>query len=73
MLIISIVSFCGLAPNLTAIDNIWKMSESQGYPEITTDNFVSLISIWNYFRMMFAGIASEAFLQRYVTDFLGLS
>ena len=65
MVLIFIVSCCGLGVNLAAIDNMGQIGESLGYPKRKIHNFVSLISVWNYFGRVFAGFTSETLLQLY--------
>ncbi|KAK1353171.1 hypothetical protein POM88_053009 [Heracleum sosnowskyi] len=38
----------------TGIDNLGQIGDSLGYPMKTTNLFVSLVSIWNYFGRIFA-------------------
>lgn len=62
MLILLISTACGIGSNLTAIDNLGQIGESLGYPTKTINSFVSLVSIWNYFGRIFAGLVSEKLL-----------
>ncbi|KAK3021029.1 hypothetical protein RJ639_045342 [Escallonia herrerae] len=65
MLILLIATVCGLGSSLSAVDNMGQIGESLGYPKKTTQTFVSLLSIWNYFGRIFAGFVSEKLLLRY--------
>ncbi|MCL7039487.1 hypothetical protein MKW94_024923 [Papaver nudicaule] len=65
MLLIIIGSFCGLGTSLTAIDNLGQIGESLGYPTLTISTFVSLMSIWNYFRRVCVGFMSEILLTKW--------
>ncbi|XAR52325.1 hypothetical protein NMG60_11020320 [Bertholletia excelsa] len=65
MLILFVVTFCGLGCSLAAVDNLGQVGESLGYPNKTIATFVSLVSIWNYFGRVFAGFISEIILQRW--------
>ncbi|RZC90979.1 hypothetical protein C5167_028814 [Papaver somniferum] len=65
MLLLIIVSFCGLGTSLTAIDNLGQIGESLGYPTLTIRTFVSLISIWNYFGRVCVGFVSEILLTKW--------
>ncbi|KAI3997140.1 hypothetical protein MKX01_008984 [Papaver californicum] len=62
MLLLMIVTFSGLGTSLTAIDNLGQIGESLGYPTLTISTFVSLMSIWNYFGRVCAGLFSEIIL-----------
>ncbi|KAI3880603.1 hypothetical protein MKX03_037475 [Papaver bracteatum] len=62
MLLLMIVTFSGLGTSLTAIDNLGQIGESLGYPTLTISTFVSLMSIWNYFGRVCAGLLSEILL-----------
>ncbi|KAF6171479.1 hypothetical protein GIB67_018003 [Kingdonia uniflora] len=64
MLIILIMTFCGLGTNLTAVDNLGQIGESLGYPTLTISTFVSLVSIWNFCGRVFAGFVSEYLLKK---------
>lgn len=65
MLILLISTACGIGSNLTAIDNLGQIGESLGYPMKNVNSFVSLVSIWNYFGRIFAGLISEKLLVKY--------
>ncbi|XP_017248681.1 protein NUCLEAR FUSION DEFECTIVE 4 [Daucus carota subsp. sativus] len=65
MLILLISTACGIGSNLTAIDNLGQIGESLGYPMKNVNSFVSLVSIWNYFGRIFAGLMSEKLLIKY--------
>ncbi|CBI30156.3 unnamed protein product, partial [Vitis vinifera] len=65
MLILFIVTTCGVGGTLTAIDNLGQIGSSQGYTAHSTTTFVSLVSIWNYLGRVVSGFASEIFLTRY--------
>lgn len=65
MLIVLISTACGIGSNLTAIDNLGQIGESLGYPKKTINSFVSLVSIWNYFGRIFAGLISEKLLVKF--------
>ncbi|KAL8092439.1 protein NUCLEAR FUSION DEFECTIVE 4-like [Apium graveolens] len=80
MLIVLISTACGIGSNLSAIDNLGQIGESLGYPIKTINSFVSLVSIWNYFGRIFAGLVSEKLLIKFkfprplmITLFLFLS
>ncbi|WOG95909.1 hypothetical protein DCAR_0415238 [Daucus carota subsp. sativus] len=80
MLIVLISTACGIGSNLTAIDNLGQIGESLGYPTKSINAFVSLVSIWNYFGRIFAGLISEKLLVKFkfprplmITLFLFLS
>lgn len=65
MIILFIVTFCGLGSSLTAVDNLGQIGESLGYPTKTINTFVSLVSIWNYFGRVFSGFISEKLLLKW--------
>ncbi|KAL8109835.1 hypothetical protein AgCh_025796 [Apium graveolens] len=65
MPILPISTACGIGSNLTAVDNLGQIGESLGYPMKTVNSFVSLVSIWNYFGRIFAGLISEKLLVKY--------
>ncbi|OIT26837.1 PREDICTED: protein NUCLEAR FUSION DEFECTIVE 4-like [Nicotiana attenuata] len=65
MLILFVVTFCGLGCSLTAVDNLGQIGESLDYPSHTISTFVSLVSIWNYFGRVFSGFVSEKLLLKW--------
>ena len=65
MLVLFLATFCGLGSSLTAVDNLGQIGESLGYPNKTVTSFVSLVSIWNYFGMVFSGFVSESLIVKY--------
>ncbi|KAA8550321.1 hypothetical protein F0562_002005 [Nyssa sinensis] len=65
MLLLFIVTLCGIGSSLAAINNLGQIGESLGYPTRTVSTFVSLLSIWNYFGRVFAGFVSERLLTKW--------
>lgn len=65
MMILFISTMCGIGSSLTAVDNLGQIGESLGYPTKTVQTFVSLVSIWNYFGRIFAGLVSEKLITKY--------
>ncbi|KAL3520769.1 hypothetical protein ACH5RR_018918 [Cinchona calisaya] len=65
MLILFVVTFCGLGSSLAAVDNLGQIGESLGYQTKTINTFVSLVSIWNYFGRVFSGFVSEKLLLKW--------
>ncbi|KAI3676966.1 hypothetical protein L1987_86582 [Smallanthus sonchifolius] len=65
MIILYVVTFCGLGTSFTAVDNLGQIGESLGYPRKSISTFVSLLSIWNYFGRIFSGFVSEHLLVKY--------
>ncbi|KAE8674649.1 hypothetical protein F3Y22_tig00111741pilonHSYRG00071 [Hibiscus syriacus] len=65
MWVLFLSTFCGLGPSLTAVDNLGQIGELLGYPNKTVTSFVSLVSIWNFFRRVFFGFVSETMIVKY--------
>ncbi|CDO99802.1 unnamed protein product [Coffea canephora] len=65
MIILFIVTFCGLGCSQAAVDNLGQIGESLGYPTKTVNTFVSLLSIWNYFGRALSGFGSEQLLRKW--------
>ncbi|KAE8687287.1 hypothetical protein F3Y22_tig00111022pilonHSYRG00433 [Hibiscus syriacus] len=65
MLVLFLSTFCGLGSSLTAVDNLGQIGESLGYPNKTVTSFVSLVSIWNFFRRVFSVFVSETLIVKY--------
>ncbi|XP_010509060.1 PREDICTED: protein NUCLEAR FUSION DEFECTIVE 4-like [Camelina sativa] len=65
MLILFLATICGVGGTLTAIDNLGQIGSSFGYPKRSVSTFVSLVSIWNYYGRVVAGVVSEIFLIKY--------
>lgn len=65
MLILVVVTICGVGGTLTAIDNLGQIGYALGYPAQRTTTFVSLVSIWNYLGRVTSGFASEILLTKY--------
>ncbi|KAL8159859.1 hypothetical protein V2J09_001396 [Rumex salicifolius] len=65
MIILFIVTICGMGGNLTAIDNLGQIGSSLGYPAKSITTFVSLVSIWNYLGRVVSGFVSEYLLTNY--------
>lgn len=65
MLILFIVTICGVGGTLTAIDNLGQIGSSLGYPTDSISTFVSLVSIWNYLGRVTSGFSSEVLLKKY--------
>ncbi|XP_010517258.1 PREDICTED: protein NUCLEAR FUSION DEFECTIVE 4-like [Camelina sativa] len=65
MLILFLATICGVGGTLTAIDNLGQIGSSLGYPKRSVSTFVSLVSIWNYYGRVVAGVVSEIFLIKY--------
>lgn len=65
MITLFVATFCGLGCSLTAVDNLGQIGESLGYPQHTIGTFVSLVSVWNYFGRVFAGVVSEIIYEKW--------
>ncbi|XP_027363135.1 uncharacterized protein LOC113870840 [Abrus precatorius] len=65
MLILFIVTTCGVGGTLTVLDNLGQIGNSLGYSKKSLSSFVSLVSIWNYLGRAASGFASEFFLTKY--------
>ncbi|XP_059669451.1 uncharacterized protein LOC132314628 [Cornus florida] len=65
MIVLFIVTSCGIGGTLTAIDNLGQIGKARGYPSSSIATFVSLVSIWNYLGRVMAGFASDIFLAKY--------
>ncbi|OIW12945.1 hypothetical protein TanjilG_15865 [Lupinus angustifolius] len=65
MIILFIVTTCGVGGTLTAIDNLGQIGTSLRYPKTSISTFVSLVSIWNYLGRVFSGFVSEHCLTKY--------
>ncbi|XP_062117367.1 uncharacterized protein LOC133831179 [Humulus lupulus] len=65
MIILFVVTLCGLGGTLTVIDNLGQIGNSLGYQRQSITTFISLLSIWNYLGRVTAGFASEIFLTKY--------
>ncbi|POO01773.1 Major facilitator [Trema orientale] len=65
MIILFVVTLCGLGGTLTVIDNLGQIGNSLGYQRHSITTFISLLSIWNYLGRVTAGFASEVLLTKY--------
>ncbi|XP_052178694.1 uncharacterized protein LOC127792282 [Diospyros lotus] len=65
MIILIVVTTCGVGGTLTAIDNLSQIGRSLGYPASTATTFISLVSIWKFLGRVVSSFASETFLSKY--------